>query len=65
MQWITENWLLLALIGGMLAMHMFGHGHGRHGRKGQESEQADGEKTSSSDKTDAGGRVYKSKRSDN
>lgn len=33
MQWITENWLTLLLVGGMLAMHLFGHGHGSHGRK--------------------------------
>lgn len=32
MQWIIENWLTLLLIGGMLAMHLFGHGHA-HGRK--------------------------------
>lgn len=32
MQWITENWLLLLLGGGMLAMHLFGHG--KHGGKG-------------------------------
>ena len=34
MQWITENWILLLLGGGMLIMHMFGHGkHGGHGRR--------------------------------
>jgi hypothetical protein len=26
MQWILENWLLL-VGGGMVAMHLFGHGH--------------------------------------
>ena len=31
MQWIVDNWLILLLIGGMLAMHLFGHGHG-HGK---------------------------------
>jgi hypothetical protein len=35
MQWISDNWLLLLLGGGMLAMHLFGHGkrggHGGHG----------------------------------
>ncbi|MFV2035389.1 MAG: hypothetical protein ACC631_09835 [Halocynthiibacter sp.] len=32
MQWIIENWILLALGGGMLVMHLFGHGkHGGHG----------------------------------
>jgi hypothetical protein len=35
MQWITENWILLLLGGGMLVMHMFGHGkHGGHGGHG-------------------------------
>jgi len=35
MQWITENWLLLLFGGGMLAMHLFGHGHGhKRGHKG-------------------------------
>lgn len=31
MQWIIDNWLTVLLIVGMLAMHMFGHGHGGHG----------------------------------
>ena len=31
MQWIVENWLLLAVGGGMIAMHLFGHGHGHKG----------------------------------
>ena len=31
MQWIIENWLLVLLGGGMIVMHLFGHGHG-HGR---------------------------------
>lgn len=30
MAWISENWLLLLLFGGMAAMHLFGHGHGGH-----------------------------------
>lgn len=34
MQWIVDNWVLLLLGGGFLAMHLFGHGHG-HGRKGK------------------------------
>ena len=33
MQWVVENWVLLLLLGGMLAMHLFGHGHGNHGKK--------------------------------
>lgn len=32
MEWLTENWIWVALIGGMIAMHLFGHGgHGGHG----------------------------------
>lgn len=34
MQWILDNWLLLLLGGGMVAMHLFGHGHGGHGHGG-------------------------------
>ncbi|SDJ46790.1 hypothetical protein [Salipiger marinus] len=30
MEWIIENWILVLVIGGMAAMHLFGHGHGRH-----------------------------------
>jgi len=33
MQWIIENWVLLIVGGGMVGMHLFGHGHG-HGQKG-------------------------------
>jgi hypothetical protein len=33
MQWITDNWLILLFGGGMIAMHLFGHGgHGGHGK---------------------------------
>lgn len=32
MQWISENWVTILLIGGMLAMHLFGHGRGGHGK---------------------------------
>lgn len=35
MQWIVDNWLILLLGGGMVAMHLFGHGHGGHGRGGR------------------------------
>lgn len=32
MQWIVNNWLLLLFGGGMIGMHLFGHGrHGGHG----------------------------------
>lgn len=34
MQWLAENWLTLLLVAGMLALHMFGHGHGGHGKHG-------------------------------
>ena len=32
MQWLLDNWFLALLIGGMIGMHLFGHGgHGGHG----------------------------------
>ncbi len=31
MQWVIENWILVLVGGGMLAMHLFGHGHGHKG----------------------------------
>lgn len=34
MEWFAENWVLLLLVGGMAAMHLFGHGHGGHRKKG-------------------------------
>jgi hypothetical protein len=35
MQWIFDNWILILLGGGMLAMHLFGHkGHGSKGHGG-------------------------------
>lgn len=30
MEWLAENWVLVALIGGMAVFHLFGHGHGGH-----------------------------------
>jgi hypothetical protein len=35
MPWIIENWVVLLLVGGMIAMHLVGHihGHGGHGKK--------------------------------
>jgi len=33
MQWLTDNWFLVLLGGGMVAMHLF-HGHGGHGGHG-------------------------------
>lgn len=32
MQWVLDNWFILLLVVGMVAMHLFGHGHGGHGR---------------------------------
>lgn len=32
MQWIIENWIVLLLGGGMVAMHLFGHKHGHKGK---------------------------------
>lgn len=32
MQWLASNWIWVALVVGMLGMHLFGHGgHGGHG----------------------------------
>ena len=33
MQWVFENWLVLLVGGGMIAMHLFGHGHGHKGAR--------------------------------
>ena len=30
MEWIAENWLVLVLLAGMIAMHLFGHGSKDH-----------------------------------
>lgn len=35
MQWLIDNWFLVLLLGGMGAMHLFGHGHGGHGGHGK------------------------------
>lgn len=43
MDWPIENWVLVALIGGMGAMHLFGHGHGGH-KKGKSSKHKDAAK---------------------
>ncbi len=32
MQWLLDNWILVLFGGGMIAMHLFGHSHGGHGR---------------------------------
>ena len=32
MEWLSENWVFLLVVIGMIAMHLFGHGgHGGHG----------------------------------
>ena len=37
MQWLADNWFLVLFGGGMIAMNLFGHGHGGghggHGKK--------------------------------
>lgn len=37
MQWLADNWFLVLFGGGMIVMHLFGHGHGGghggHGKK--------------------------------
>ena len=60
MQWLLDNWLLVLLGGGMVVMHLFGHGgHGRHrGGKpppGDSGAQGDASKTSESAATQDGG----------
>lgn len=40
MQWIAVNWLLLLLGGGMVAMHLFGHSHGKKGGQNHTSDHA-------------------------
>ncbi len=34
MEWIAENWVWLLFGGAMVAMHLFGHGHGSGHKKG-------------------------------
>ena len=41
MQWIVDNWLILLLGGGVVAMHLFGFGHGGHGRGGKKPNSTD------------------------
>ncbi len=31
MEWLTENWIFVALVGGMAAMHLVGHRRGGGG----------------------------------
>ncbi|MCS3659990.1 hypothetical protein GGQ05_001964 [Salinibacter ruber] len=34
MGWLAENWFFLLVLIAMIAMHLFGHGHGGHDRHG-------------------------------
>ena len=38
MEWLSQNWIWVLFLVGMMAMHMFGHGgHGAHGSSRNES----------------------------
>ena len=41
MEWLSNNWILIALAAAMVAMHTFGHGHGVHRRGRRSSRGAD------------------------
>lgn len=42
MQWLLDNWIWVLLGGGMIAMHLFGHGsHGGHGKSSTEAASAE------------------------
>lgn len=32
MGWLSSNWIWILVIGGFIALHVFGHGHGGHAR---------------------------------
>lgn len=36
MNWLQSNWIWLVVVGGFIAMHLFGHGGHRHGRDNRE-----------------------------
>ena len=43
MEWLANNWILIAFAIGMLAMHLFGHrGHGGHGGRSRHGGHDDG-----------------------
>ena len=43
MQWLGSNWIWIAFVVGMLAMHLFGHGgHGGYGHKSRQGGHDDG-----------------------
>jgi len=52
MQWLIDNWILVLLIGGMGAMHLFGHGHGGHGKKKKVSKTDDAVDANNTDPKD-------------
>lgn len=58
MQWLADNWLVLLLFVGMLAMHLFGHGHGSHGgcgtTRGKPEDRAAGRRARTADTDDEG-----------
>ena len=40
MEWLSENWVFLLVVVGMVAMHLFGHGgHGGHGGQRRDNEE--------------------------
>ena len=42
MEWLSENWVFLLIVVGMVAMHLFGHGgHGGHGGQRRDDEGKD------------------------
>lgn len=45
MEWLSENWVFLLALVGMIVMHVFGHGghggHGRHGGQRRDDERKD------------------------
>jgi hypothetical protein len=42
MEWLSENWVFLLVLVGMVAMHLFGHGgHGGHGGQRRDDEGKD------------------------
>jgi hypothetical protein len=51
MEWLSQNWVLVLLGIGFIAMHMFGHGghagHGSSGREVEKPEDKDGKQRTS------------------
>lgn len=42
MEWLSQNWLFIAVAVGIVAMHLFGHaGHGSHGDQRRDGESKD------------------------